>query len=371
MPRSRSSPTSSHGVDAPCPRAIPRPRPCRRARRRRRRPPPECAAAAARTKSGSVDELRARARRGSRRRRRTPLHRLERAHAAAHLQRVRPRPWRSMRSTTSDVAGRPVAAPSRSTTWIHSAPPSANSLACADGILVVDGHALVVALSRRTALPAEDVDGGMITIMRRRSRHAPPRRCGRSWRARAAPSSTTSRDGTARRRRCPTARRRRTRTPYSVDRRRRRSSRRGPADSCARSRTRSPRERRRTAGSPRVLDRVPADVRDLDAAGQPVARAGHEAEPLPLAVLAARRRRAAACPGRCRGTALPRRRARSSTSSQPARARFARGVAKRAHARAARCRRPRSMTAGSSVTTTSATPACSKPFWTLRRLPIR
>ena len=157
MPRSRSSPTSSLRRTSPCPRASPRPRPCRRARRCPRRPRRRSSATASRTNSGSVASLVPSTMRS------TPA-----SASRCIVSSVRMPPpissrapvSRAMRSTTSMLPGTPSRAPSRSTTWIHSAPCSAKLARLGDRVLVVDGHAVVVALGEAHGAPAEDVDCG-------------------------------------------------------------------------------------------------------------------------------------------------------------------------------------------------------------------
>ena len=57
-------------------------------------------------------------------------------------------------------SGWPERAPSRSTTCSHVAPSSSNSLRLRGGVVVVHGHAVVVALGEADGLAAQDVDGG-------------------------------------------------------------------------------------------------------------------------------------------------------------------------------------------------------------------
>ena len=81
-----------------------------------------------------------------------------------------------------------------------------------DRVLVVDGHALVVALGEAHRSPAEDVDCGKDDHRALLLDDAAEVR-----EQRAAPRSRTSRGGTARRRRCRDCTAAAKRTPYSVE----------------------------------------------------------------------------------------------------------------------------------------------------------
>ena len=348
-----------------CPGASPRWPPCRRARRCRRRCRRTRPHASA-TSSGSVTSVVPSTARS------TPA---SKTRSSVSIVRMPPPTSTCTPARPSTIAldvrrcsrGSPSTAPSRSTTWIHSAPCVGPALRLVDRVVVVDGDGVEPPLPQPHDLAVEDVDRGKddhvcapSSTIRPKLREQPQAR-----------SPTTSPGGTARRRRSRAARPRRTASPYSVaadDSRRVGRLQVVAVHEVERRALRDAVEQRGSrAGSPRCSSRCAASSRPPGSRSH-VAR--HDAEALPLAVLEAdvgeqlhaeadaeerhaRARRARARRPPCRSRAGSRAASRNAPTPGQHDA-----VGRRDHARGRSSRRRRRR------------PRARSPSATLRRLPI-